>query len=99
LSTAFLSYKNASLILSALRPCLRLVASRDLSRQTTFDFKISNPHPLEVLRARMAASHQNDLHQVVPLNGAADLSAPMAGLVICCTQIPEEKRVGFSIRA
>ncbi|RDL39505.1 uncharacterized protein BP5553_03845 [Venustampulla echinocandica] len=28
----------------------------------------------------------------IPLNGASDLSAPLAGIIICCTSIPEEDR-------
>jgi len=43
----------------------------------------------------MAGAGANQSHQLVTLNGTADLSAPLAGLVICCTSVPDEKRVSI----
>ncbi|KAE9372332.1 hypothetical protein N431DRAFT_483146 [Stipitochalara longipes BDJ] len=40
----------------------------------------------------MAGSGAHQSHQLVTLNGAADLSTPLAGLVVCCTSVPDEKR-------
>lgn len=42
---------------------------------------------------KMAGSDVNHSHQSIPLNGATDLSAPLSGCVICCTSVPDEKRV------
>lgn len=33
----------------------------------------------------------------VPLNESADLQLPLLGCVICCTSVPDEKRVSLSI--
>ncbi|KAH7342735.1 hypothetical protein BKA65DRAFT_552354 [Rhexocercosporidium sp. MPI-PUGE-AT-0058] len=39
------------------------------------------------------AEYDGDVsHQTVPLNGPADVPAPLYGYVICCTSVPDEKR-------
>ncbi|PMD39147.1 hypothetical protein L207DRAFT_430560 [Hyaloscypha variabilis F] len=40
----------------------------------------------------MAGPGANQSHQLVTLNGAADLSTPLASLVVCCTSVPDEDR-------
>lgn len=35
--------------------------------------------------------------QNVPVNGLNDVSEPLRGVVICCTSIPDEKRVSKPI--
>ncbi|KAH7419293.1 BRCT domain-containing protein [Cadophora sp. MPI-SDFR-AT-0126] len=40
----------------------------------------------------MAEYDENVSRQTVPLNGSADVPAPLYGCVICCTSVPDEKR-------
>ncbi|KAH9216878.1 hypothetical protein DL95DRAFT_445016 [Leptodontidium sp. 2 PMI_412] len=40
----------------------------------------------------MAEYDRHVSHNIVPLNGSADVPAPLYGYVICCTSVPDEKR-------
>ncbi|PVH89654.1 hypothetical protein DL98DRAFT_444295 [Cadophora sp. DSE1049] len=40
----------------------------------------------------MAEYDGNVSRQTIPLNGSADVPAPLYGCVICCTSVPDEKR-------
>jgi hypothetical protein len=81
----------ALLILSHSPVCLSTITrSRE---RTRFRDARTKPTTTQIRDRAMAGSGANQSHQVVTLNGAADLSAPLAGLVICCTSVPDEKRV------
>lgn len=44
----------------------------------------------------MADYDEGASHQTVPLNGPTDHTAPLKGIIVCCTSVPDEKRVSLS---
>ena len=58
---------------------------------------LKSPLTVHTKALNMADFGDEGLLFKVPLNGPADPTAPLKGIVICCTSVPEEKRVRLSV--